>query len=114
MDRGGVAAARREASGRVVVDCVDRLATCLVPGASSTDHEALVEYSMNILGSLVGAGLRLGPVSTTGASGMGAFWAVGDRIERRLRTQRRDDGDLARFKLLRAELSTFQSLSKKT
>ena len=104
------AGSRREATGRVVVDRVTSLTHCIVPDASPSAREALVEYSMNILGSLVGAGSRVG--ATVG--GTGAYFAVGERMERRLRSLRRDDADVQRFTVLRAALSTLHGLTKKT
>ena len=96
------------ASGRVVVDAVSHLADCIIPDITAAEKQSLMEYCMNILGSLVGAG------SGKGGSGMGAYWAVGDRMERRLKALRRDDVEVSRFKMLRAELSTSQVVTRKT
>jgi hypothetical protein len=102
--------AAKAANGRQVVRCVSGLAAQLVPEASDDERQALTEYCLNVLGSLVGAGGSGGG----SAAGPGAFWAAGDRLERRLHAGRRADSDIARFKLLRAELSTLHSITRKT
>jgi hypothetical protein len=98
------------ARGRSVVDGMEALALRFVPGEMKGERAELVQYCMSIVGSLIGAGGQ-----QQQQRGMGAFWAVGDAIERRLETSAADSAQsIGRFKLLRAELSASKAITKKT